>query len=75
MTSNNNDDSLKFELIVFKSEKSKRYKKGILWKNHKELISDGKIIYNNKEKRLIEDLLYNPIPPEFRSKYWLIFRS
>ena len=72
MTSNDNDDSLKFELIVFKSEKSKRFKKGILWKNHKELISDGKIIYNNKDKRLIENLLYNPIPSEFRSKYWLI---
>lgn len=62
----------KFELLMYKSEKAKRFKKGILWKNHKELLSEDKIVYNNNDKKLIRELLYNPIPSEFRAKYWLI---
>ena len=61
-----------FELLMFKAEKAKRFKQGILWKNHKELISSEKIVYNKKDKILIRELLFNPMPSEFRGKYWLI---
>ena len=61
-----------FELLLYKAEKTKRLKKGIIWKNNKELISDKKIFYNNKDKKLISDLLFNHMPSEFRGKYWFI---
>ena len=61
-----------FELLMYKAEKAKRFKQGILWKNHKELISSEKIVYSKKDKLLIRELLFNPMPPEFRGKYWLI---
>ena len=61
-----------FELHIFKNEKNIRNKKGIIWKNHKELIEPNKIFYTIKDKRLIRDLLYNPIPADFRPHYWLI---
>jgi hypothetical protein len=57
---------------MYKAEKAKRFKQGILWKNHKELISSEKIVYNKKDKLLIRELLFNPMPAEFRGKYWLI---
>ena len=77
MASNDNNrgnlnDSITLELMIFKGEKNKRYKKGLLWQKHKELIAEDKIAYNKKEKALIKDLLYNPIPTEMRPKYWLI---
>ena len=62
----------KFEKLMFKNERIKRYKKNILWKNYSYLISEEKIVYNKEDKKLISDLLYNPIPKEFRPKYWLI---
>ena len=61
-----------FEILMYKAEKAKRFKQGILWKNHKELISSEKIVYNKKDKLLIRELLFNPMPAEFRGKYWLI---
>ena len=65
-------NSQMFELHIFKNEKNIRNKKGIIWKNHKDLIEPNKIVYTNKEKRLIRDLLYNPIPTDYRPDYWLI---
>ena len=62
----------KFEQLLYQSEKAKRFKKGIIWKNHQELISEDKIVYNNDDKKLIRELLYNPIPSQFRAKFWLI---
>ena len=76
MSSKNNEEiwviPKTFELLMYKAEKTKRMKQGILWKNHKELISSEKIVYNNKDKKLIKELLFNPMPSEFRAKYWLI---
>ena len=76
MSSKNNEENWaipeKFELLIHKGEKNKRNKKGIIWKNHKELISPEKIVYNSKDKKLIRELLYNPIPSDFRAQYWLI---
>lgn len=75
MNENNNIDFSipdKFEILMFKDEKNRRLKKKITWKNHKELFDAKKLAYNNKEKRLIRDLLYFPIPFEFRLQYWLI---
>ena len=75
MSSKNNEENWaipeKFELLIHKGEKNKRNKKGIIWKNHKELISPEKIVYNSKDKKLIRELLYNPIPSDFRAQYWL----
>ena len=62
----------KFEILMFEDEKNRRLKQKITWKNHKELIDEKKLYYNDKEKKLIRDLLYNPIPQEFRLQYWLI---
>ena len=75
MTENNNIEWAipdKFEILMFKDEKNRRLKQKITWKNHKELIDEKKLYYNDKEKKLIRDLLYNPIPQEFRLQYWLI---
>jgi hypothetical protein len=76
MSSNDNKenltDNITLELMIFKGEKNKRHKKGILWQKHKELVADDKILYTKKEKSLIKDLLYNPIPSEMRPKYWVI---
>ena len=75
MTENNNIEWAipdKFEILMFKDEKNRRHKQKITWRNHKELIDEKKLFYNDKEKRLIRDLLYNPIPQEFRLQYWLI---
>ena len=40
-----------------------------------ELIYSEKIVYNNKDKKLISELVYNPIPSGFRAQYWLIISS
>ena len=76
MSSNNTIEKTnslgEFELALFKGEKNKRQKKGILWKNHNELISKNKKVYNNSDKKLIRNLLYNSMPHEFRAQYWLI---
>ena len=60
------------EVLIMKEEKKKRIKKKITWISHKELINEKKLLYNNKEKELIRELLFNPIPPQFRLEYWLI---
>ena len=76
MSSKNNNETWiipkTFESLLYKTEKAKRFKKGIIWKNNKELISEKKIFYNNKDRKLIGDLLFNQMPPEFRGNYWLI---
>ena len=75
MNENNNIDFAipgKFEILMLKDEKKKRLKKKLIWKNYKELVDEKKLVYNNKEKRIIRELLYNPIPPNFRLQYWLI---
>ena len=60
------------ETAIYKGEKNKRYNKGILWKNHKELISPKKYVYNKNDKILIKNLFYNQMPPDFRAQYWII---
>ena len=62
----------KFELAIFKGEKNKRIKQKLLWQKHKELISPSKIVYSHKDKKLIHELAYNPLPSEFRKDFWFI---
>ena len=75
MTTNNNEnkvDEKKYELMLFKSEKNKRKKLGILWENNENLIAEEKLFYTEDDKILIKKLLYNPIPKNFRWKYYFI---
>ena len=54
MTENNNIEWAipdKFEILMFKDEKNRRLKQKITWKNHKELIDEKKLFYNEKEKK------------------------
>ena len=62
----------KLESKKFWDERIKREKSNTLWKNHGELVDKNKLYYTEQEKELIKELLYNPIPPEFRSEYWYI---
>ena len=74
MTTKNSNvlDEEKYELFLAKTEKNRRYKQGILWKSHPELVAEDKLYYNDKEKALIKQLLFNPIPDDIRGKYWFI---
>ena len=74
-TNNNEENSVsqpKYEELLSISEKNKRIKQNILWKNHPELVDKDKFYYTEEDKKLIKQLLYNPIPPEYRSEYWFI---
>jgi len=74
-TNNNEENSVsqpKYEELLSISEKNKRIKQNILWKNHPELVDKNKFYYTEEDKKLIKQLLYNPIPPEYRSEYWFI---
>ena len=76
MTSKNDDENIldekKYELFLSRTEKNKRLKQGIIWKKNPELVSKEKIFYTEKDKALIKQLLFNPIPSEFRAEYWFI---
>ena len=74
MTTKNSNvlDEEKYELFLAKTEKNRRYKQGILWQSHPELVAEDKLYYNDKEKALIKQLLFNPIPDDIRGKYWFI---
>ena len=76
MTTNTNEESpvdqKKYELLLFLQEKNKRKKQKILWQNHPELVDKNKLYYTDQDKALIKQLLYNPIPPEYRAEYWFI---
>ena len=75
MTTNNDEnkvDEKKYELMLFKSEKNKRKKLNILWEKNEYLIAEEKLFYTEEDKILIKKLLYNPIPKNFRWKYYFI---
>ena len=75
-TTNNNKengvDEQKYELFISKSERIKRAKQKIIWQQYPELVSKDKLYYTDKDKALIKQLLYNPIPEEYRGEYWFI---
>ena len=75
-TTNNNKengvDEQKYELFISKSERIKRAKQKIIWQQNPELVSKDKLYYTDKDKALIKQLLYNPIPEEYRGEYWFI---
>ena len=75
-TTNNNKengvDEQKYELFISKSERIKRAKQKIIWQQNPELVSKDKLFYTAKDKELIKQLLYNPIPEEYRGEYWFI---
>ena len=74
MTTKNNNENSDFKKYkkLFEKEKNTRESKNILWKNHPELVHDDKLFYTEEDKKLIKELLYNPLPLEYRSKYWYI---
>ena len=74
MENNNKEENNQiFEEILFKNEKSKRHKKKLTWKYYyKDLLSKDKIVFSEKEIKLIKDLLYNPLPNSQRRTFYLI---
>ena len=65
-------DQRKYEFYLSKTEKNKRKNQKLLWEENMQLLSEDKLYYTSKEKELIKQLLYNPIPPEYRKEYWFI---
>ena len=65
-------DQRKYEFYLSKTEKNKRKNQKLLWEENMQLLSENKLYYTSKEKELIKQLLYNPIPLEYRKEYWFI---
>ena len=61
-------DQRKYEFYLSKTEKNKRKNQKLLWEENMQLLSEDKLYYTSKEKELIKQLLYNPIPPEYRKE-------
>ena len=61
-----------YEELLYYNEMKKREKKNLLWNNYEYLISDKKIQYNSDEINIIKNLLYNPMPENYRNKFWVI---
>ena len=76
MTTKNGEENIvdqkKYELLLSLKEKNIRANQKLLWQENKQLLSEDKLYYTRKEKELIKQLLYNPIPPEYRKEYWFI---
>ena len=76
MTTKNGEENIvdqkKYELLLSLKERNIRMKQKLLWEENKQLLSEDKLYYTSKEKELIKQLLYNPIPPEYRKEYWFI---
>jgi len=76
MTTKNGEENIvdqrKYELLLSLKERNIRMKQKLLWIENKQLLSEDKLYYTKKEKELIKQLLYNPIPPEYRKEYWFI---
>ena len=76
MTTKNGEENIvdqrKYELLLSLKERNIRMKQKLLWEENKQLLSEDKLYYSSKEKELIKQLLYNPIPPEYRKEYWFI---
>ena len=76
MTTKNGEENIvdqkKYELLLSLKERNIRMKQKLLWEENKQLLSEDKLYYTRKEKELIKQLLYNPIPPEYRKEYWFI---
>ena len=76
MTTKNGEENIvdqkKYELLLSLKERNIRMKQKLLWIENKQLLSEDKLYYTSKEKELIKQLLYNPIPPEYRKEYWFI---
>jgi hypothetical protein len=76
MTTKNGEENIvdqrKYELLLSLKERNIRMKQKLLWIENKQLLFEDKLYYTRKEKELIKQLLYNPIPPEYRKEYWFI---
>ena len=76
MTTKNGEENIvdqkKYELLLSLKERNIRMKQKLLWEENKQLLSEDKLYYTSEEKELIKQLLYNPIPPEYRKEYWFI---
>ena len=68
----NNKIQPKFEEMIFKNERQKRYKQKKIWINHPELVDSKKLYYNHEDRKLIRELLYNSMPDDYRTNFWLI---
>ena len=74
MTTKKNKENSDFKKYkkLFENEKNTRISKHVLWENYPKLVDKDKLFYTEEDKKLIKELLYNPLPPEYRSKYWYI---
>ena len=70
MTSNTNR-RFKAEESKFIKERKNREKK-YSWENYPQLFAEEKLYYTEEDKKLIQELLYNPIKPEYRKEFWFI---
>ena len=68
----NNKIQPKFEEMIFKNERQKRYKQNQTWHHHPELVDPTKKYYNDQDLKLIKELLYNTMPEDYRPTFWLI---
>ena len=66
-----NSDFKKYKKL-FENEKNARISKQVLWENYPKLVDKDKLFYTEEDKKLIKELLYNPLPAKYRSEYWYI---
>ena len=67
----NTNSRFKAEESKFIKERKNREKK-YSWENYPQLFAEEKLYYTEEDKKLIQELLYNPIKPEYRKEFWFI---